>query len=352
MYKLIVFGGAGFIGTNICLLAIKKGYEVIAFDSMIRNGVEDNISILKKAGVTIIHGDIRNKEDFQRIPNGNIGGIFWMSANPGIPWSIDNPLYDFNVNALGTIHGLEFARSIGNIPFIYASTNKCYSDMVNEIPLVEGDTRYTWSGTFNPTTEAYKDFFSREGISEEFPTEGFGKYPHSPYGVSKLTGDHYCQEYFHTFGVPTVINRMSCIYGYYQQGVADQGWASHFIKQSLTDDPKLDIYGDGKQVRDMLWGEDVAELYLKELEMIDEVKGEIFNVGGGYQNTLSIIEAITEIEKISGKKFQLNYHDWRVADQRIYISNIAKVSERLNWNPKVSPVDGIQKMYEQYKQRI
>lgn len=324
--KILVTGGAGFIGTNIALEARARGHEVVIFDSFIRKDTEDNIPVLKEC--QIIRGDIRNWEDFQDLPE--VDGIINMAANPGIPQSLKNPLYDFKVNALGALHVLEYARHNGKIPVIFASTNKVYSEEINEENIVELETRFEWLYT--------------KGIDEHFPMDGVGEFPHSPYGVSKAAADLYHQEYFHVFGVPTVVNRMSCIYGYYQKGVADQGWISHFVKTIVNGDGKLEFYGNGKQVRDMLWGGDVARLYVDELERIDEVKGKVFNVGGGKANTLSLIEAVRIIEKLSGKKAEIKYSDWRPADQRIYISNIAKVREYLGWGPTISPEEGIQRM--------
>jgi CDP-paratose 2-epimerase len=344
---LICTGGVGFIGTNISLEARRRGYEVIAFDSLIRKGSEENIAILQKHGVEIFRGDVRNQEDFGRLPKREIVGIWHGAGNPGIPWSIAHPLYDFEVNAQGTINVLEYSRTHGKIPVIYASTNKCYSDMINTIPLKEQETRYEW----NQPKEGWMDGVTPRGINEGFTTDGFQKYPHSPYGASKLTGDTYCQEYFHTYDVPVVINRMSCIYGLYQKGVEDQGWIDFFIRSIGMGDGKINIYGDGKQVRDMLFGSDVANLYLDELEKISTVKGNVFNVGGGIDNTLSLIEAISYIENISGKGATLEFKPWRHADQRIYISDTTKVQKALGWKPTVSPKQGIQLMLDEYKSK-
>lgn len=345
--KLLITGGAGFIGTNISLEAKNRGYEVTVFDSLIRKGVESNIPVLEKHGVKIFRGDIRNQADFERL-EGAFDGIIHLAGNPGIPWSIAHPLYDFQVNALGTINILEYARSHGNLPFLFASTNKTYSDFINEFPYKKEGYRYVWDFPNFPMLVDTKGI-SERGINEQFPTDGFGKYPHSPYGASKLAADTYCQEYFHTYGLPVVINRMSCIYGYFQQGVADQGWIDHFVRTIAFGDGKIDIFGDGLQVRDMLFGTDVAKLYLDELEAIDRVKGSIFNVGGGSANTLSLLESIDIIERLTNKKAHIEVHDWRHADQKVYISDTTKVQISLGWQPTISPKEGIKLMYEQYK---
>lgn len=346
--KLLITGGCGFIGTNIALEAVKRGHDVVAFDSLIRPGTEGNIPVLQKAGVEIVRGDVRNPEDFERLDG--IEAIIHLAGNPGIPWSIKWPVYDYNVNATGTLNVLEYSRHNGKIPVIFASTNKTYSDIINTVPIFESATRYEWDqkSLIDPLMSiGFNPLF---GLNESFPTEGYGKYPHSPYGKSKLTADHYCQEYYHVYDIPTVVNRMSCIYGYYQQGVEDQGWIDFFVRQLVNGDGKINIYGDGKQVRDMLWGEDVAKLYLTELENIDDVAGEVFNVGGGYLNTCSLNEAIGIIEKETGNKADITYCDWRHADQRIYISDTRKAQSVLDWEQKVNPTEGIKKMIEAYQE--
>jgi CDP-paratose 2-epimerase len=329
--KILIAGGAGFIGTNVAKEAVKRGHDVVIFDSLIRKGSEENIGLVT---AEFIRGDVRNVEDFDRLPK--IDAIINFAANPGIPWSIDYPMYDFKTNAMGALNLLEYSRKNGKIPVIFASTNKVYSEEINEMPIEKKETRFEW------VDRKYK------GIPEDFPMDSRGKYPHSPYGVSKASADLYHQEYFHIYDIPTVINRMSCIYGYYQKGVADQGWIDHFIRQIAFGNRELEIYGEGYQVRDMLWGEDVARLYLDELENIDEVRGQVFNVGGGIYNTLSLIEAIDYIEKLTGHEAKLSYFDERPADQRIYISDISKVKKMLDWTPLITPKMGIEKMLKKY----
>lgn len=333
--KICIFGGAGFIGINTALEALKRGHKVIIFDSLIRKGVEENMYL---ADATYIRGDVRNQEDFEKLPT-HIDAIINLAANPGVPWSLAFPLYDFKVNALGALHVLEYARKNGNIPVIFASTNKIYSDELNTIPLKETPTRYIW------TSPTYA-----KGVPETFPMDAVGHYSHSPYGVSKASADLYHQEYFHAYNLPTVINRMSCIYGYYQKGVADQGWVDHFIKTIAQGDRKIDIFGNGKQVRDLLWAEDLAALYLDQIEHIDSLQGQVFNVGGGIRNTLSLLEAITIIEDFTGKKAKVSFKEWRHADQRIYVSDIRKIQKALGWKPNVSPQEGIKKMIERLSQ--
>lgn len=349
---LIVTGGCGFIGTNICLLAKKKGYKVIAFDSLIRPHTEDNAAILKNENIEVIRGDVRSDHDLERLPK-KANGIIHLAANPGIPWSIKSPLYDFSANAMGTIHVLEFARKNNLIPVIFASTNKIYSEEINVVPVKEQKTRYVWDTKKEKKhllRGAVLEGISEKGVNENFPMDGVGKFSHSPYGVSKAAGDLYCQEYFHIYGLPTVINRMSCIYGLYQKGVEDQGWTDWFVRAKMKNLP-LNIYGDGKQVRDCLFGTDVAELYLTELEKIDKVKGNVFNVGGGVNNTISLLEAISYLDKKGGKKLSVTYKPWRLADQKIYIADITKVKKYTGWEPKTSVFEGLDQIWNAYNQK-
>ncbi len=328
--KLLITGGLGFIGTNTALKSMEQGHEVIGFDNMVRLGVEHNLRELERhKRFLFIRGDIRNTEDFKRIPE--VDAVIHLAAQPGIPWSIKWPRYDFEVNAIGTLNVLEFAKERGKIPVIFSSTNKCYSEEINEIPMIEEEKRYRW-----------KDY---SGIPETFPTDSRGKYPKSPYGCSKYVGDMYCQEYFHIYGVPTVVNRQSCIAGKWQQGCEDQGWTAWFVFVEMFNS-LLSIYGDGKQVRDILYADDLAELYLIELENIDKCKGSVYNVGGGPENTISLIEAMEHMVALGGRPFRIVYKDWRLADQKIYISDISKVTRELGWKPTVNPIQTIDNIWD------
>lgn len=345
--KICITGGCGFIGTNISLRAREKGYEVVAFDSLIRKNTEENVKVLTDHGVEIIRGDVRSPQDFERLPR-DIDGIIHLAANPGIPWSIAWPIYDFTTNALGTLNILEFSRLNGKLPIVFASTNKIYSEEINLIPVKPKGNRYVWD--FTKTKKVRPSVLkgiTKNGVNEDFPMDSSGRFPHSPYGASKATADLYCQEYFHIYGVPTVINRMSCIYGLYQKGVEDQGWLDWFVRAKVADTP-LNIYGDGKQVRDALFGTDLANLYLKELENIKHVAGNVFNVGGGTEFTVSLLESIDYLNKKGGKPLKLKFKTWRPADQKIYISDTAKVEKVLSWHPKVSVFEGIDRIWEQY----
>ena len=348
--KILITGGAGFIGTNVCLEARKRGHEVIAMDNFVRPLVEENIEILIKMGVKIIRGDIRNKIDFDKLPKG-IDGIVHLAGQCGIPYAQISPQYDFEVNVLGTINVLEYSRLNGKIPVAFASSNKVYTNITNELPTSSTETRYIWDLGRIRDRESEGNYWmsaiNDKGIDETLPIDAFGKYARSLYGTSKVSADLYCQEYYQAFGVPTVVNRMSCIYGYWQKGVEDQGWAYHMARQVAVGNKKINIFGTGKQVRDMLFGTDVARLYIDEMEQIDKVAGKVYNIGGGIENTMSLLEAIKFIEDETGNKAELTFLPKRFGDQDIWISDISKIKNDLKWEPQVSPKQGIKMMLEE-----
>lgn len=365
--KILVIGGVGHIGTNICIEAMRRGHQVVVMDNLHREEVINNLRYLKRQTegnlmFEFVWGDVRNMDDFDRVPK--VDAIIHLAANPGIPWSIQYPIYDFETNARGTLNALEFARKCGNVPFVYASTNKTFSDIINEIPISETGTRYEWK------EGSYFDLgimlggvdynFNEDGtedkviaINEKFPISGFGKFGHSMYGISKLAGDLYVQEYGIQYGLPVAINKMSCIFGLFQKGVEEQGWVSHFLNTVGFGDKQLTFFGTGKQVRDVLDARDVARLYVDEVEDLSgEMKcsGEIFTVGGGPENTVSLIEVVDAIEKLTGNKAEISYELKRDADQDIYISSLRRVKDVLGWQPEIKFEQTLQDMYQEYKQ--
>lgn len=335
--KLLITGGSGFLGTNIAIEANKKGHEVICIDNFVRRGSDANATYLKNNyEIETIHAEVRLKEDWNDLSQ--VDAVIHLAGQPGIPRSLENPVLDFQVNAVGTLYALEYARKCGNIPLIYASTNKIYNDSVNELPLIEKETRY--------------EFADREGINESFPMDSSGTHPHSPYGVSKASADLLCQEWFHAFGVPTVVMRMSCIYGLHQNGVSEQGWTDFFVRQRILGDNKLIFYGNGKQVRDCLFGTDAANAYLMALEQIDKAKGKVFNLGGGKFNS-SLIEWVDVLNQYTEKpKMEIAYDEWRLADHRVYISDTTKIENELGWKAKVSIPEGIAQMVKAYEKQL
>lgn len=350
--KILILGGAGFIGTNMTIEAIARGHEVVAFDNLSRGEVKNNLSYMEKTykdKFQFVWGDVRKRGDFEKIPE--VDAVINLAANPSVVNSIKYTGYDFETNTGGTVNSLDFAKGRG-LKYIYASTNKVYSDITNEISMIIKEKRYEWLGGVREDLKQGTDY-SLEGptvvINDKFPVDGFGKYGHSLYGVSKLSGELYCQEYHVQFGVPMVIFRMSCIYGLFQKGVEEQAWVDWFLRQIMLGDGNINIFGTGKQVRDVLDGRDTAKAYIDALENMDKVDGEIFTLGGGPKNAWSLLESIELIEKLTGKRAKLNFHDKRPADQDIYISDISKVKEKLGWEPKISLEQGVKDMIEQYK---
>ncbi|MCP8308034.1 MAG: GDP-mannose 4,6-dehydratase [archaeon] len=333
--KILITGGAGFIGSHIAEYYAKKGEDVLVFDNLSRNEILGksvidplyNWRFLKNnySNVKLVKGDVRNFEDLNNIAEGS-DVIIHTAAQVAVTKSLTDPRTDFEINTLGTFNVLEAAR-LNDSTMVFTSTNKVYGENVNKIPVVEKKTRYEFASQKH-----------RKGIPEEFPIDLTG---HSPYGCSKLAADVYVQDYAHTYGLKTGIFRMSCIYAERQFGVEDQGWLSWFVIATLTNKP-ITIYGDGKQVRDVLYVSDLIEAFDSFLE--SRLKHEVLNMGGGPNNTLSLLELLELLEKLIGKRPKVNYSNWRPADQKVYISDISKAEKLLRWKPKVRPEDGVKRL--------
>ena len=331
--RILVTGGAGFIGSHVAEYFSEKGYEVIALDNLKRGEIlgknislEHNIEFLNGlSNVSFVKGDIR---DFSLLKNlcKDIDVIIHAAAQVAVTTSLENPREDLKINVLGTFNVLEAAR-LCDAAVIYCSTNKVYGDNVNKIPIVEKNKRYEFAD------DKYKN-----GISEDFPID---LCEHTPYGCSKLAGDIYVQDYSHTYGLKTGVFRMSCIYGERQFGVEDQGWVAWFTIATLLDKP-ITIYGDGKQVRDVLYVKDLIRAYDAFLK--SNLKQEVFNIGGGPENTTSLIELIDLLEELTGKRPTIRYDNWRRSDQKVYVSNIQKLEKKLGWRPEITLKEGLRKL--------
>ncbi len=329
--RVLITGGAGFVGTNVGEYFIAHDWDVVAYDNLVRVGVEENVKYMQnfyKDKYQLVRGDIRCTEDFQRLPK-KIDAIINLAANPGIPWSITNPIYDLHSNLNGAVNVLEYARKIGAC-VIQASTNKVYSDAVNDLPVMEEEKRYRLLPPYE------------NGIPETFPMDGQGR-PRSPYGCSKSAADLYTQEYNVIFNVPTVVCRMSAIFGKRQLGVEDQGWVTWFMYAKKHKKP-LVIYGSGKQVRDLLYAEDLARLYYILVRDIDIHRGQVLNVGGGPGSTISVLEMIDWLNEKDGPKLKPTFEDWRLADHKVYISDTSKVNEF--WQPEFTMKQGLECTWE------
>lgn len=325
---MLITGGAGFIGCNLAASLLRSGEKVTLVDNLSRPRTDQNLSWLRQEfgdRVRFEQADIRDHNAMNRLIPGH-DAVFHLAGQVAVTTSVNNPREDFEINALGTFNVLEAARSATIPPVVfYSSTNKVYGGM-EEVRVQEHETRYS-----------YQDF--PNGIPESQLLDF-----HSPYGVSKGAGDQYVRDYSRIYGLKTVVFRQSCIYGPRQFGVEDQGWAAHFVIAAVFGRP-ISIYGDGKQVRDMLYIDDLVAAYTTALSRIDEVSGRIYNIGGGINNTLSIwAEFGPLLERLTGKKIDVRYGDWRPGDQPVYISDITKAEQELGWKPQVSVEEGIERL--------
>jgi CDP-paratose 2-epimerase len=325
--KILITGGAGFIGCNWASRLMKLGHKVTILDNLSRKGSKLNLEWLRNQGdLDFIEADIRNEEVVNESARSQ-DAIYHLAGQVAVTTSVDNPREDFEVNAWGTFNVLEAARLSGSDPIVvYASTNKVYGGM-EDIKIRGEGSRYCYDELPN-------------GIPETQPLDF-----HSPYGCSKGAGDQYVRDYARIYGLRTVVFRQSCIYGIRQFGVEDQGWLAHFVIATAMKRP-ITIYGDGKQVRDLLWIDDLLNAYSIALTQPDKVSGKIFNLGGGPNYALSIwVELRTKLEELAGRKIKTEYKPWRPGDQRVYISDIRKAAEELNWKPSVPPEKGMVKLW-------
>ena len=314
---ILVTGGAGFIGSNIADRFAADGHRVIVYDALSRPGVERNLDWLKQThGDKIIGivGDVRDEDELVRAA-ADAKTIFHMAAQVAVTTSLVDPRDDFETNVRGTINVLDAVRLRSEpVPVIFASTNKVYGDLA-DVPLECTRERY------EPQSE-----LARHGIGEARPLDF-----HTPYGCSKGAADQYVLDYARSFGIPTVVFRMSCIYGRRQMGTEDQGWVAHFLIRALGGEP-ITIYGDGKQVRDILDVGDAVEAYVRALDQIQAVKGRAFNLGGGPANAVSLLQLTDEIRSVTGRRTELQFEGWRQGDQRWYVSDTSAASDALGLN--------------------
>lgn len=334
--KILVTGGLGFVGSHAADYFANSGDRVVVFDNLSRKKLLrtelGDVAYTRKflerhKSLLCRKGDVR---DYRALADAGkeIDAILHTAGQVAVTSSIEDPRTDFEINSLGTFNVLELARK-QDATVIFTSTNKVYGENVNSLPVVEEGTRYK-----------FMDEKFSGGISEDFPIDNTS---HSPYGCSKLAADMYVQDYAATYGLRTGVFRMSCIYGDRQFGVEDQGWMAWFTIATFLNHV-ITIYGDGKQVRDVLFVSDLVRAFGSFLK--GKSKSTVFNVGGGPENTLSLLELLALLQEFSGKKPRLRYKGWRVADQKVYISNIEKANELLHWAPSVTPRQGVEKLVE------
>jgi len=327
--KNLIVGGAGFIGCNVARKLMELGEEIVVFDNLSRLGAEQNLEWLRSEGnLTFIKGDIRDfatlQDLFRKHPDVRV--VYHMAAQVAVTTSVRNPREDFEVNALGTFNLLEAVRLAGIRPIIiYASTNKVYGEMEN-VKIEEGETAYR-----------YADL--PHGVSERMPLDFY-----SPYGCSKGAGDQYVRDYWRIYNIPTIVFRQSCIYGSRQFGVEDQGWVGWFTIAALLN-KAITIYGNGKQVRDVLYIDDLIDCYLAAIEKIEATRGRVYNIGGGPQNQISLLDFLEQLRKLHNKNIAYSFADWRPGDQKIYVSDIREAKRAFGWAPKTTIEDGVGKIY-------
>lgn len=298
--KILITGGCGFIGTNAVLYFLKMGYEVIVIDNLSRRGSLVNARLLRqkanKSGKLEVVAACDVDEKFYSLRNflcdRNVDVILHAAAQVAVTNSVIDPVRDFEINASGTLNVLEAVRSLEKRPIvIFTSTNKVYGGM-EDIAVIEQESRY-----------CYKE--KPLGISEKQLLDF-----HSPYGCSKGSADQYVRDYYRIYNLPTVVFRQSCIYGPRQFGVVDQGWISFLTASAFFGRP-VTIYGDGKQVRDILFIDDLNRAFELAIKNIAKTKGQIYNIGGGYRNTVSILEIISILERLFSRKIEINFSAWR-----------------------------------------
>lgn len=332
--NVLITGGAGFIGCNSAKRFIDKGDRVIIIDDLSRKGTDINLKWLKSQGEFIFYKeDIRNYNGILKVfrKHKDLDLILHLAAQVAVTSSVADPRSDFQINALGTLNILEAIRELCIQPFfIYASTNKVYGEMA-DLEVIQNGEQYL-----------YKDL--PQGISENRILDF-----HSPYGCSKGSADQYTIDYSRIYDIPTVSLRQSCIYGPQQLGVEDQGWVAWFTIASVLDRPII-IYGDGKQVRDVLYIDDLVDCYISVSRNIHKVNGKAYNIGGGPEYKMSLLQLIGFLEKRLNKKIKYTFSDWRLGDQPVFICDIKKAERDFNWKPKIDPHSGVLKLIEWVKQ--
>lgn len=333
--KLLVTGGCGFLGSNLAAHAITQRMEVCVFDSLYRHGAVDNLAWLRTQGkFEFVHGDIRNANDVERtLARFRPEQVFHLAGQVAMTSSIENPRMDFEVNALGTLNLLEAVRAhVPQAGVIYSSTNKVYGDL-EQYGYREDATRYNCVDLPN-------------GFDEKVPLDF-----HSPYGCSKGAADQYLLDYHRIHHLRTTVFRHSSMYGGRQFATADQGWIGWFCqvavetKKGLRQEP-FTISGSGKQVRDVLHARDMVAIYFKTAAQRAQVAGQVFNIGGGIENSLSLLELFALLEEFLGIRLEFRRLPPRESDQRVFVADLGKASRVLGWTPQVSVREGVKGMLE------
>lgn len=327
----LITGGAGFIGSNLAHRLLGMGQRVRVLDNLSRPGVEQNLQWLRETHgerLEMVVADVRDVAKVRQAMAG-ITQVFHFAAQVAVTTSLVDPQDDFSVNAQGTLNVLEAVRAQRTPPpLVLTSTNKVYGGL-EDVGLEVRDGRYA------PLDAA----LHANGVSEARPLDF-----HSPYGCSKGTADQYVVDYARSYGLVTTVFRMSCIYGPRQFGTEDQGWVAHFILRALRGEP-ITLYGDGRQVRDVLFVEDLVDAFLLAREHGPKLAGRAFNMGGGPGNAISLLDLLDRIEDLHGRRPKVDFDQWRTGDQRYYVSDTRAFQQATGWQPKVGADDGIARLY-------
>jgi CDP-paratose 2-epimerase len=326
----LITGGAGFIGINAADHYLRHGCRVTVLDDFSRRGTEENVEwlLLQPHGenLQIVRADIRHDQRALADAVEDAEVCLHLAAQVAVTTSVTDPREDFEINALGTFNVLEAVRLSSSHPIVlYSSTNKVYGRMA-DLEIEELADRY-----------AYAEL--PHGVSEDRPLDFY-----SPYGCSKGGGDQYVIDYARMYGLRTVVFRQSCIYGPHQFGIEDQGWVAWFAIRALLD-LGVTIFGDGKQVRDVLCVDDLNAAYDAAVNHIDTVSGRAYNIGGGPANTLSLLELVALLDSAFGRRLEHEFGEWRPGDQRVFVSDIRKAMRELDWKPKVGVAEGVERMW-------
>src|SRR3954463_13088484 len=329
---VLITGGCGFIGCNLADALVARGDEVIVFDNLSRAGVRENAQWLKSRHGdrgSIVTGDIRDSISVIEVVRG-ARAVLHLAAQVAVTGSLQEPGEDFEINARRTPKGLEALRlHNSHAPLIFASTNKVYGRLVADDQIMRVGQRRV---PVDPHLAA--------GVAEDAPLDFY-----SPYGCSKGAADQYVRDYARVYGLNSVVMRMSCIYGPRQFGTEDQGWLAHFMLRSILGEP-LTIFGDGLQVRDALHVSDAAEAWIAVLENISSVRGRVFNLGGGPENAISLLELVDQIAMMRGVAPALSFDAWRPGDQPWYVSGCDALSSAVAWKPQIPLREGLPSLLE------
>lgn len=327
----MITGGCGFVGSNLASTLLADGHKVTVFDNLSRRGTERNRDWLQSKNdpnLTLIQGDIRKFDEIlSAVGSASHDVLIHCAGQVAVTTSVVNPREDFEINALGTFNVLEAVRAQSTRPVVlFTSTNKVYGGM-EEVTVVERNGRYEYENLAG-------------GVSEAQPLDF-----HSPYGCSKGTADQYVRDYCRIYDIPTIVFRMSCQYGPRQFGNEDQGWVAHFVI-AAEKGRDISIYGDGKQVRDVLFVEDLVRAMRAATDNIETTRGRVYNIGGGPPNAMSLLELIALLEELVGRKIPLHFGEWRPGDQPVYVSDIHRARKDFGWSPQVSKEEGIRRLLE------